>query len=105
MDLHIKPYNTNLYKKSVINMRIWLYNIVSIHIKKLEEYKAYKREFKSFLIDRVFYSIEEFLCYWSDAKQLGLNKIIIIFNVVYVQSVKITNCSMDTCIKSVQIVI
>jgi len=30
---------------------------------------------------------------------------IIIFNVVYVQIVKINNCSMNTCIKSVQIVI
>jgi len=29
----------------------------------------------------------------------------IIFNVVYVQIVKISNCSMDTCTKSVQIVI
>jgi len=25
MDLHIKSCNTNLYKKSVINMGIWLY--------------------------------------------------------------------------------
>ena len=64
MDLRIKSCNTNLYKKkSVINMGIRLYNKVPIHIKKLEEYKSYKRELKSFLINHAFYSIEEFLCY------------------------------------------
>ena len=37
-------------------------------------------------------------------QQLGLNKMMIIFNVVYVQIV-ISNYTMDTCIKSVRIVI
>jgi len=36
-------------------MRIRLYNKVPINIKKLEEYKSYKRELKSFLIDHAFY--------------------------------------------------
>jgi hypothetical protein len=55
-------------------MGIWLYllyNKVPINIKKLEEYKPYKWEMKSFLIDYAFYSfihsVEEFLCYWFDA--------------------------------------
>jgi hypothetical protein len=43
--------------KSVINMGILLYNKVPINIKKLEEYKPYKRELKSFLIDHAFYSV------------------------------------------------
>ena len=43
-------------------MEIQLYNEVPINIKKLEEYKPYKREVKSFLIDHGFYSVEEFLC-------------------------------------------
>jgi len=30
---------------------------------------------------------------------------VIVFNVVYVQIVKISNCNMDMCSKSVQIVI
>jgi hypothetical protein len=51
-------------KKSVINMGIRFYNKVAIHIKKLEEYKPYKREMKSFLIHHVFYSVEEFLFCW-----------------------------------------
>ena len=48
-------------------MGIRLYNKVPINIKKLEEYKPYKIELNSFLTDHVFYSVEEFLCYWSDA--------------------------------------
>jgi hypothetical protein len=48
-------------------MGIRLYNRVPIDIKKLEEYKPYKRELKSFLIDHAFYSVEEFLWYWFDA--------------------------------------
>ena len=65
MDLHIKPCNTNLYKKKgVISMGSWFYNKVPMHIKKLEEYKPHKRELKSFLIDHAFYSVEEFLCCW-----------------------------------------
>ena len=61
-DLLIKSCNTNLYKRSVINMGIRLYNKVPMQIKKLEEYKLYKRELKSVLIDHEFYSVEEFLC-------------------------------------------
>jgi hypothetical protein len=64
MDLHNKPCNTNLYKTSVINMGVQLYNGVPSNMKKLEEYKpTYKRELKYFLIDNAFYSVEEFLCY------------------------------------------
>jgi len=62
MDLHMKPCNTNLFKKIQL---IWEFgcNRVPINIKKLEEYKPYKRELKSFLIDHAFYSVDEFLCY------------------------------------------
>ena len=67
MDWYIKTCNTNLYKKGLINMGIRLCNKVPIIIKKLGEYKPYKRELKSFLIYRAFYSVEEFLCYWFDA--------------------------------------
>jgi hypothetical protein len=48
-------------------MGIRFYNKVPINIKKLEEYKLYKRELKSFLIDHAFYSVEEFSCYRFDA--------------------------------------
>jgi len=41
----------------------WLATTVPINIKKVEKYKPYKRELKSFLINHVFYSVEEFLWY------------------------------------------
>ena len=60
MNLYIKPCNTNLYKKSVINMGIRLHNKVPNNIKKLEEYKPYKTELKYFPIEHAFFSLEEF---------------------------------------------
>jgi len=53
--------------KSVINMGIPLYNKVPINVKTLEEYKPYRREMKSFLIDHALCSVEEFVCYCFDA--------------------------------------
>ena len=53
--------------KSVINMGIELYIKVPIDIKKLEEYKPYERELKSFFIVHMFYSVDEVLRYEFDA--------------------------------------
>ena len=60
-DLYIKLCNTNLYKKSVINTAIRIYNKVPNNIKKIE-YKPYKRKLRAFLTERAFYSLDEFLC-------------------------------------------
>jgi len=46
--------------RSVINMAIRLHNDVPNNIKKVEEYKPYNRELKSFLIENAFYSLEDF---------------------------------------------
>jgi hypothetical protein len=35
MDVYVLPCNTNLFKRSVINMGIWLYNKVPVSIKQL----------------------------------------------------------------------
>jgi hypothetical protein len=59
-NLYIKPCNTNLYKTSVINMGIWLYNVPN-NIQKAEEYKPYTRKLKAFLTEHAFYSLDEFL--------------------------------------------
>jgi hypothetical protein len=69
MDLHVSPCNTNLFKRSVINMGIQLYNKVTVNT-KLNEYESFKRELKSFLMNHAFYSIDEFLCYWLHNLQL-----------------------------------
>jgi len=44
-------------------MGIWLYNKVPKNIEKFEEYKPYKRKLKTFLIEHVFYSLDEILSY------------------------------------------
>jgi len=41
-------------------MGIRLHNKVPKNIKKLEEYKPYKRELKNFLIEHAFFSLKEF---------------------------------------------
>jgi hypothetical protein len=60
-NLYIKPCNTNLYKKSVINMGIRLYNKVPNNIQKIEDYKPCKIKLKAFLTEHAFYSLDEFL--------------------------------------------
>jgi hypothetical protein len=42
MDLHVQFCNTDLFKKSVVNMGIRLYNKVPDHIKDLEKYYFFK---------------------------------------------------------------
>jgi hypothetical protein len=62
----------NLYKKSVINMGIQLYNNAPNNIKKVEEYKPYKRKLKSFLTEHAFYfySLDEFFMLWRNGIEL-----------------------------------
>ena len=44
MDIHIQPYNTDLYKRSVINMGTKLYNKLLGYIKEIDSYKTFKKE-------------------------------------------------------------
>jgi len=61
MDIHVKLHNTEVYKKSVINMATKVYNSLPGFIKEIDEYEAFKKEFKLFLLCHSFYSLEEFL--------------------------------------------
>ena len=61
MDIHIQSYNTEIYKKSVINMGTKVYNKLPGYIKEIDRYKAFKKELKSFLLLHTFYSVEEFV--------------------------------------------
>ena len=61
MDIHIKLHNTELYKRSVINMGTKLYNKLPSYIKGFDSYKIFKRELKAFLLMHSLYSVEEFL--------------------------------------------
>jgi hypothetical protein len=64
LDLHVQFCNTDLFEKSVVNMGIRLYNKVPDHIKDLENYKFFKKEFRSFLLQHAFYWVDKFISYW-----------------------------------------
>ena len=61
MDIHIQSYNTDLYKRSVIDMGAKLYNKCPGYIKQMDSYKTFKKELKSLLLLHSFYSVEEFV--------------------------------------------
>ena len=61
MDIHIRSHNTDLCKRSVINMGTKLYNKFPGYIKEIDSYKTFKKELKSILLLLLhsFYSVEE----------------------------------------------
>jgi hypothetical protein len=61
MDIHIQSYNTDLYKRSEINMGTKLYDKLTGYIKETGSYKTFKKESKSLLLLHFFYSVEEFV--------------------------------------------
>jgi hypothetical protein len=61
MDIHVQSYKTDTYKKSVLNMGTKVYNKLPSYIKETDNYKAFKKELKLFLLHHTFYSIEEFI--------------------------------------------
>ena len=52
---------TEMYKKSVINMGTKMYNNLPKFLKEIDDYKAFKKELKLFLLLQTFYSVEEFV--------------------------------------------
>jgi len=59
-DLHVPSYNTSLFKMSVMNMGIRLYNKMLTRIKQLDSFRDFKRKLKLFLLDHPFYSLNDF---------------------------------------------
>jgi len=60
-DFRVLGCNKSLFKKSVINMGIRLYNKMPTKIKQLESFWDFKQRLKLFLLDCPFYSLSEFL--------------------------------------------
>ena len=61
MDIHIQSHNTDLYKRSVINMGTELYNKLPGYTKEIDSFKTFKKEMKSLLLLHSIYSVEEFV--------------------------------------------
>ena len=63
LDLHHQFCRTNVAKNSGINMGIKLYNKLPPVIKNLEMTQEFKSRLKDFLMQHMFYSVEEFLSF------------------------------------------
>jgi hypothetical protein len=61
LDLHTCYCSTILYRGSVKNVGFKLFNKLPVRIKQLDNYKGFKREMKTFLLNNSLYTIEEFL--------------------------------------------
>jgi hypothetical protein len=62
LDIHVKLQKTEIHKKSKINMGNKVHNNLPKFVKEIDDYKAFKKELKLFLLLQTFYSVEEFLC-------------------------------------------
>ena len=58
-DFNVLSCNTPLFKRSVINMGIKLYNTMPTNIKQLESFRDFEERLKLFLQDHPFYSLNE----------------------------------------------
>jgi hypothetical protein len=61
MNIHGQSYKTDIYKESVINMGTQLYNKTPGYTQEMDNYKAFKKELKSFLLYHALYAVEECL--------------------------------------------
>jgi hypothetical protein len=61
LDNHVKLQKTEIYKKSVINMGTKVYNNLTKFLIEIDDYKAFKKELKLFLLLQTFNSVEEFV--------------------------------------------
>jgi hypothetical protein len=63
LDFQTQFYRTDIFKKSINNMGIKVYNKLPNHLKNLENTKSFKKQLKAFLLQRTFYSVDEYLSY------------------------------------------
>ena len=62
LDIHVILQKTEMCKKSVIYMGTKIYNNSPKFLKEIDNYKAFKKELKLFILLQTFYSVEEFVC-------------------------------------------
>jgi len=60
LDIHVKLQKTEIYKKSVINTGTRLYNNLPKFLKEIDDYKAFKKELKLFLLLHTFTQLKNF---------------------------------------------
>jgi hypothetical protein len=63
LNLHVQYCTIVLFKKSMINMGISLYNKVPDQIKSRENFNSFKKRLKSFLLKQSCCSLAEFMLF------------------------------------------
>jgi hypothetical protein len=61
LNLHVQFCRTNVSKNGVMNIGIRLYNKVPNKIREVGKMRQFKRVFRSYLLQQVFYSVEEYM--------------------------------------------
>jgi uncharacterized membrane protein YukC len=69
-DLHIQFCLTTLFKNSSANVGIKLYNKLPNTIKRLEKIQEFKKRVNYFLLQHIFYSVDEYVLLGSTITQL-----------------------------------
>jgi hypothetical protein len=59
--LHVQFCRTNVFKNGVMNMGIRLYYKILNKIKEVGKMRQFKRVFRSYLVQHIFYSVAEYL--------------------------------------------
>jgi len=67
-DFHVLSCNTLLFKRSVINMGIKLYNKMPTKIKQLGSFRDFEQRIKLYLLDHPFYSLNELFIFEKDTR-------------------------------------
>ena len=62
-DLHVQFCRTTLLRNDVANVGTKLYNKLLEKLKKLEKIEEFKRKLKYFLLQHIFFSVDEYLSY------------------------------------------
>jgi hypothetical protein len=60
-DLHTQFCRTTFFKNSSANVGIKLYNKLLNTIKRLDKIQEFKRRLKYFLLQHIFYSVDEYM--------------------------------------------
>jgi hypothetical protein len=63
LNLHVQYCNTVLFKKSVMNRGISLYNKVPDQIKQKDNFNSFKNGLRYFLLKHSFYSVDELMSF------------------------------------------
>ena len=61
LGINVILQKTEIYKKSLINMGTKVYNKLPKYLKEMDDYQAFKKGLKLFLLLQTFYSVEEFV--------------------------------------------